>query len=605
MTSHSTDRLPRRRIVGLVITAIVLVIFLAIVWIGVRGLIARDQLLGAVPLARNLSEAAVSGDVSTVTADVAELQKRSSAAASLTSDPVWRAAELVPFLGSNLTAFRQAAYTIDGVSRDVLPPLSQLASTFSIDSFTPRDGVFNLKTFADAAPTLARARAALDEADTHALAINTSDTVAQVGEGVDRIVQLIDQTRQTVDGLDTAAALLPSMLGADGPRNYLLLSLNNAELRSTGGIPGALTVVTVDKGVLKLGQHSSATALGEFAAPVLPLTDSERTLYNGTLGTYMQDVNFTPDFARSGALAQAMWKQRTGQAVDGVIAIDPIALGYILSATGPVNIGPGITLNSANAGKVLLSDVYSTFAKPADQDTFFSAVTTKVFAALTSGHLNSRALVTALSRASGEGRVHLWSAHETEQKRFSATALGGPLPKSTKSSSGFGVYFNDATGAKMDYYLRAGIGVAATVCRADYRPNFEVRVSLTSTAPGDSATSLPGYVTGGGYFGVDPGNVGTNIYVYAPSGSQAYSVTIDGSEYSFVSTQHDGHSVAGVNVVLKPGASAQIAIKFLGKAHQSAAVTLVHTPMISPVDSSVDNNLQCQDGTPSRGTNGS
>lgn len=595
----------RPRIMRLVLAGIALLVLLAVLWIAVRGLIARDQLLGAAPLARSVSVAVVNGDAATIDTDVAQLQERAAMASSLTSDPVWRAAEIVPVLGANLTAFRQAAEAINEVSRDALPPLKKLATAFSVKSFAPKKGAFDLTPFAAASPILCKARAALDAADTHAQAIDTSGTVAQVGEGVDRIIELINQTRQTVDGLDTAASLLPSMLGAQGPRSYLLLSLNNAELRSTGGIPGALSVVTVDNGVLKMGEHTSAAALGEFAAPVLPLTAPETALFKKTLGKYLQDVNFTPDFARSGALTQAMWKQRTGHTVDGVIAVDPVALGYILNATGPINTGSGVTLTAATAERILLSDVYSKFPKPADQDVFFADVTSKVFDALTSGDLNPRSLVSALAKASTEGRIHVWSAHESEQKQLSGSALAGPVPKSTKSLSAFGVYFNDATGAKMDYYLSAGIGVASTVCRADHRPYFEVRVGLTSTAPADAATSLPGYVTGGGYFGVDPGSVGTNVYVYAPSGSQVYSVTIDGKEYSFVAAEHDGNSVAGINVVLKPGESAQITVKSLGKAHQAAAVTLVHTPMAWPVKTSIDNYMDCPRIAPSTGTNGS
>lgn len=598
MKSQAGQLRSRRRVVKLVIAVIALLILFAVLWIAVRGLIARDQLLGAVPLARSVSAAAVSGDRTMVDADVSQLQKRAATAAALTSDPIWRAAELVPVLGANLTAFRQAAETVDEVSRNALPPLSKLASMFSVDSFVPKNGAFDLTAFSDASPVLNRARTALDAANTHAQAIDTSGTISQVGVGVDQIIDLVSQTTKTVDGLDAAASLLPPMLGADGPRNYLLLSLNNAELRSTGGIPGALTVVAVDKGMLTLGAHSSASALGEFAEPALPLTKSEVTLYKRSTGTFLQDVNATPDFARSGALAQAMWKQRTGQTVDGVVAIDPIALGYILGATGPIDAGSGITLSSANAEKVLLSDVYSIFAKPADQDAFFAGVTSKVFAALTSGHVDSRALVTALGEASDEGRIHVWSGHPTEQKQLDASTLAGLLPQTTKSTSGFGVYLNDSTGAKMDYYLSAGIGVASTVCRADYRPYFEVRVGLTSTAPADAATSLPEYVTGGGLFGVDSGSVGTNVYVYAPPGSQVYSVTIDGKEFSYVSAKHDGRSVAGVNVVLKPGASAQVAVKFLGKAHQSSAVSLVHTPMHSTVKTSIDNYLDCPDVAP-------
>jgi len=73
-------------------------------------------------------------------------------------------------------------------------------------------------------------------------------------------------------------------------------------------------------------------------SPTLPLDPEQQQIYSGRLGKYMQDVNLTPDFPTAASTAQAMWERKTGQRVDGVISIDPIALSYILEATGPVKI---------------------------------------------------------------------------------------------------------------------------------------------------------------------------------------------------------------------------------------------------------------------------
>ena len=62
----------------------------------------------------------------------------------------------------------------------------------------------------------------------------------------------------------------------------------------------------------------------------------QQQIYSTRLGKYMQDVNLTPDFPTAAATAQAMWERKTGQRVDGVISMDPVALGYVLDATGPV-----------------------------------------------------------------------------------------------------------------------------------------------------------------------------------------------------------------------------------------------------------------------------
>jgi hypothetical protein len=285
------------------------------------------------------------------------------------------------------------------------------------------------------------------------------------------------------------------------------------------------------------------------------------------------------------------------------MSIDPIALGYLLEATGPITSSDGLTVSSDNASDLLLSGVYSIFEDPKAQDSFFADVTGRVFEAITFGSANPVALVRALTESVDENRIHLWSARAEDQGLIKETPLVGAVPISSDAATAFGVYFNDATGAKMDYYLTSSIAIASAVCRNDLRPNFEVRVQLGSNAPVDAGTTLPRYVTGAGVYGVAPGNVRTNIFVYAPSGSVPYSVTIDGQEYAFVSADHGGHSVAGVSVELQPQQTAVVAMKFVGEASAAEAVSVQHTPMATNVATSLDNYLDCADIAPSTDTN--
>jgi hypothetical protein len=273
-----------------------------------------------------------------------------------------------------------------------------------------------------------------------------------------------------------------------------------------------------------------------------------------------------------------MWLERTGESVDGVLAVDPVALSYILAATGPV--------------------VYETFALPSDQDAFFAGATGKIFGAVTAGQADTSTLFDALGRSADEDRLHLWSADGDEQKRIESTGLAGLVPTSTGDTTAFGVYLNDATGAKMDYYLSSGVGIASGVCRTDKRPNFDVTVKLESRAPNDALTSLSPYVTGGGRYGVLPGNISTSVFVYAPAGSVPFSVTIDGVEHAFVAADDDSHSVAGITVELKPGQQSEVSMKFVGLAGASDAVVLEHTPMSTEVLTSIDNYLDCSTVVP-------
>src|SRR5690606_15270921 len=104
------------------------------------------------------------------------------------------------------------------------------------------------------------------------------------------------------------------------------LFLNSAELRSTGGLVGAMAVISADDGALTMSTTRAGTDLPRLDEPILPLTPAELELHSEALGRRVQAIALTPDFARTAQLAAAMWEADTGERVDGVIATDVVAL---------------------------------------------------------------------------------------------------------------------------------------------------------------------------------------------------------------------------------------------------------------------------------------
>jgi hypothetical protein len=109
-----------------------------------------------------------------------------------------------------------------------------------------------------------------------------------------------------------------------------------------------------------------------------------------------------------------------------------------------------------------------------------------------------------------------------------------------------------------------------------------VSVTLTSTAPADAAASLPRYVTGGGVFGVAPGEVRTIVNVYAPPGAIYLGARSGGEAVSVHSDTDDGHAVAQVPVQLTPGQSTTVEFQFLGKQAGKAELGAKVTPGVTP-----------------------
>ncbi|MBF4633043.1 DUF4012 domain-containing protein [Agreia pratensis] len=479
---------------------------------------------------------------------------------------------------------REITSAADDVSQNGIVPLSNLAGSVGVSSFKPVDGRIQLQPLIDSQGTLDGAAQAVDAAATRVDAIDSTGTLQPLVDARARLSKYLNEASSGLQILSDASRLLPSMLGNEAPRNYLVLFQNNAELRSTGGISGAMAIVRAEAGSITLVQQASTTQFDTFPAPVVDLPADTRTLYGPNTARYIQDVNFTPYFPLSAQIAREMWSQRFGLQVDGVISIDPVALSYLLKATGPVQLATGDQLTSENAVTLLLQDVYARYPDTAQQDAFFASAASAVFQKLAAGAVDPAALVSSLAHATSENRLLIWSASDTEQKVLSENGVAGELPVGSDNDQAFGLYFNDSTTAKMDPYLKVDISAGSAVCRNDGLPVNAIQVTLTNTAPIDSATALPDYVTGGGGFGVPEGNIRTNIAAYGAPGLFNLGVARDGARIPYEAALDSGYGVSKVALELTPGQSTVLTFQFLGQDKTQRHVTVQHTPFVYPLE---------------------
>ncbi|WP_432245010.1 DUF4012 domain-containing protein [Arthrobacter sp. G.S.26] len=569
-------------------------------WIGTKALLVKDELQGVAALVPTLKAnlSANQADEAAVTA--AKMRQGTTAARAAASDPLWTLASSIPWLGPNLSATAEVARTSDDVIRLGLEPIVNVFHTLDFDSILPNATGADLGPLKSAGPQVSNAAYAVKASTERLEAIDTSPLLPQIAEP---LLEVREQLRSVTGALDAsadAAFLLPEMLGAEKQRNYLLMIQNNAETRASGGIPGALAVLTLDNGRMSLGTQSSAGEIGVMSPP-LPVNGEQQQIYSTRIGKFMQDVNLTPDFPTAASTAQAMWERRLGQKVDGIISIDPIVLGYILDAMGPVKIdNPSLValaganlpteLDGKNVVPTLLSKVYSQIQEPKLQDVYFAGVAEEIFGALSDGKGDSKGLLKGLARGTEEGRVLLWSGLPVEQAVIAKYALSGSTAGVSVAPAQFGVYFNDGTGAKMDYYVKRTVQLVKA-CPMDGYEQTTVRVTSTNTAPLDAATSLPSYVTGDGIYGVPPGSVQTNLVAYGPVQANVETVTDGSKQVGFAPYLHGDRPVGVYAIRLAPGESKTVDFTF-GKIVQHTEPSLVVTPTVQPVKDVILPNLE-------------
>jgi hypothetical protein len=551
--SRNVPRRQQRRRLRLIIagvTALACLATSAVAWIGVHGLHASEHLRSAGRMVGQLQSQIQLGDTSGARTTLSALKRETQAARAATGGFAWRLGGHLPVVGSDLAAVRTVAVAVDDFAQRGLSPLAETAAAMNLGALAPKNGRIDVAAVQAAAPRIAQAAAAARVARDRVDKIRTEDLFVETKAGVAELRRGLDQAVRATTLAQRVSTLLPAMLGADRPRTYLLLFQNPAEIRATGGMPGAYLVLGTNRGQVQVVDQGTAAGLGSFSSPVLPLDPSMKVLYTERLGIFPADINLTPHFPTAAALAREMYRRHSGRTVDGVLATDPVALSYLLAVTGPIPMPVGEPLTAANAVHKLLSEVYNTMTQTA-QDRYFATAARGVFDKLTGQSRDVAGLVRQLSKAVAERRFLVWSADSHEQVSITGTTVDGELPITDRTSPTVGVFLNDGTGAKLGYYLTYSAELSATSCRSDGSRKLHLRVTLGSTAPKSALSKdVTGLALAGG-----ANAIRTNVSIFSPTGGTVMNVRLDRVQAPLMAGTERRRWVSMTTVELKPGQS--------------------------------------------------
>ncbi|WP_402468332.1 DUF4012 domain-containing protein [Isoptericola aurantiacus] len=499
-------------------------------------------------------------------ATLAQLQQHTQDARDATDGPLWSVAAHLPVVGPSVHAATTVSSVLDDVSDVVLPAL---AVTGDAATSTRRDdsGGIDLAPLADAADdvtaardVLAQARVELDDVDPAAIQPEFVEPVVTLSERLDDLDGLLAAAER-------ATALLPPMLGADEPRRYVLAGLSNAELRTSGGIPGALMLLEVDDGKVSVTRQVSSGDVGPFREPVVPLDPDDEAAYSDRLARWVQDVTLTPDFATTAPILAAMWQRAQGDEVDGVVATDPVALSYLLEATGPVEVplpddiaeavgSDSVEVRAETVVDLLLRRAYDVLDQDRT-DEFFAVVAAAVFEQLTTSDLAPTQVLPALERAAESHRLAVWSADPGEQSLLDGTLMAGTFA-ADRAADAIGIFIDDTRSGKSTAYLDTRLRLAGSVCTGNGRADT-VRLRLTNTMTESDAASLPFYVAGP-EDDPDRGTLRMLVTAYGARDGDVPELRQDGTVVGGSRLDVHDRPTVGVTISLEPGESTTVTV---------------------------------------------
>lgn len=551
-------RLSGRRGVVIGLAVLVFILLGLGAWVAVGAFQAKSNLEQARTSAQVAKDALLEGDTAAASEAASDALGRAEAARGATHSLAWNIVAALPWVGSPFKTGQQVTEVVYGLAADVLRPAADVGLTISPERLY-RDGRVDVDLLRSQEPQLSELSTNATRLNNEAAAISDPRYVSLMSDARSELQGQISGITSVINNVALAARLAPSMMGADGPRTYFMAFQTNAEVRGTGGLLGGYGILRFDNGAASVDTLAPNSTLEEAVAPIE--LGEEFDLQYGYLQPFtdFRNSNYSPHFPYTAQIWKGMWAEQTGMEVDGVIAIDPVALSYILGAVGPVTMPDGEVVSKSNVVELTESTAYLRF--PTDQvarkqylQDIASAVVTKM-----TGQVGSpRQLLDALGKAVSERRIAVWSAMPEDQKLLEQTSLAHVLPDDPAPFAA--VVLNNLGGNKLDYYLKTQIEYAADKCQGDTRAST-VTVKLTNAVP---SGPLPDYVAGAAGLSPDLGlqlPAGTNVIsvrLIGTKGSELSSAILNGERVPAILNTERGHPVFEVQVIITPGQTADI-----------------------------------------------
>ncbi|OBA90316.1 hypothetical protein A5642_12945 [Mycolicibacterium mucogenicum] len=570
-----------RRAVGLTVSVVGLLLGLS-VWLAVEGLSAKQNLQQARSEAIQAKDALSKGHADAAVQHAAAVQAHARKATDATESIPWTLAAKLPWLGSPFETGQQMSKVVLGFANDVLAPASRIGLALSPDKLFSGSRL-DVHALRNEEPALTKLALEAKRFDTEAVAIPKPEYLSEVADARTKLQSQISTVAKILDTAALAARIAPAMMGADGPTSYFMGFQTNAEARGTGGITGGFGILHFDDGTPRVSTLGPDNDLSGLFQPI-DLGPEYSTEYGwANASTDIRNSNLSSHFPYAAQIWRSMWTQKSGTNVDGAIAIDPVALSYILGAIGHVTMPDGEEITKDNVVQLTESTAYSRF--PLDQiarKQYLQDIAAEIVKKMTSTIQSPHQLLAALGKAVGERRIAVWSSSEVSQTLLEQTPLAHEIPDDTAPYAELVV--NNLAGNKMDYYLKREITYTADQCGGPTR-NTTVTLKLTNAAPD---TELPDYVAGVG--GLSPnvkltmpkGSMLTSIKLIATKGSKLETAFANGQLAPVFAGVERGHPVFELQVVIPPKQSGVLTFHLTEPASLGAARVPIQ-PLIDQV----------------------
>jgi hypothetical protein len=398
-----------------------------------------------------------------------------------------------------------------------------------------------------------------------------------------RVGDALPSAELALDGVRAA----PALLGGDGERTYLVLFTTPVEARAHLGFPGNFAEITFTDGRFEKTRFGRVTELNQ--AP------GERSLTGPTefLQRYgrfdpakeWRSVTFSPDLPTVAQVVAELYPQSGGRAVDGVMTVDPMALGALLRFTGPIAV-PGVDqpLTARTGARFLLRDQYVELPDNPERVDALEALSEQTFDRLTDVDLPGPGeLRRVLGPVVEQGHLQLLAFDEAGASFLDGLGITGRLPP--VEGDALAVTTSNAAMNKIDLFLRRALEYDVRWDRSTGEVRATATVTLTNEAP---SRGLPQYLIGNAVGENRPGATDlpdgwNNVFLTLYSPWRVESAHVDGQPLALEVLPELGRNAISTIVELAPGQTRTLTFELQGVLEEDRYVLdLAAQPLVEP-----------------------
>ena len=467
-----------------------------------------------------------------------------------------RVVSKLPLIGPNIDALRSIASStsdVFSVTASLASRLEALEQEGLID-----DARINLESLAELKDPLQNTADQLDLMIERLQASRSGALLPPLWDLLNELTNIAETSHAAAEAGAELLQIAEPLLGSEEDRTYLVLLLNNSELRGAGGILAGAGTLTLSDGNMQLGSFYSAHDLQteprlQVEAPPAYLRRYGTYEANSTLWL---NTTYSPDIPDVGLVASRLFEAVIGTPTDGVIVADPRGFSSLLADEASLDLPNGDAIEKESLARFAYSDAYQRFTDQNARRAFLVELGRLAFEQLLGSGLGGRTRLIEVGEAFAGGHLRFISFRSAEQQALRNAGMTGDLTRDFRGDTMMVTVQNrgggPGRGSKLDYWAARRVAHDCDISLSGEAACL-TRVILSNEVP----VGLPRYVAGIPY-----GLLRSFVDVYIPGDATLQAVELEGEPAGVVVEREDGRKTAGVYVEVAPGDSATVEVRY-------------------------------------------